>query len=471
LSLIEKVFAGREDIPEEINPICKNCIANCREKYTGFFSDIGIFHEDGFAVNCSFIPKDLNYWPIKLKEKLGEELWTEANALRSPLLWTEKELSDPSTGLPWKAWEFQRAPLLCTSNRIVLRFGRRLGKSSILASYILWYLFTSGGGRIIDPETGVLRRNLSILVMAPQKSHIQNIFDRIRAFISLNPQLADNICKDVQGSPQEIVFKSDSGRGKGNKISGFASGDASGSKGLSARGQDADLVIVDELAFISESVMKEVIAPILYTKASTSFIAASTPSGIPNDYFEEVCTKRPDFKEFYVPATERPDWEKVEEQMRKEFGASAEKWEKEVLARFSQAGVGVYKGTLINLAKNNKSYSEMRKDERRVYTFGVDWNKEHGTEIAIVGTSRQPPHRSELTYVENIPKKEFTSPYGGERIVELNRIWNPSWIYVDAGGGDGGQFLQFYGKVRGSKNKDDARLMTIVKAYDFGKNV
>jgi replicative DNA helicase len=268
-----------------------------------------------------------------------------------------------------------------------------------------------------------------------------------------------------------ITLITESGIGEGNALSGFASGDSSGSKGLSARGQDADLIILDEGAFISLEAIEGVVISILATRPTTRFIISSTPSGIANDYFENICIRRPDFAEFYVPTTKRPDWEIMAEQMAKEFGSSQEKYDREILAAFSPAGIGVYREDLVRLAQANYEYGQMRPSGAFVYTFGVDWNKEHGTEIVIVGTQKAEPHISYIVGVENIPKKENTSPRGISRIVELNQIWNPMWIYVDAGGGDGGQMLRYHGRSMVGKNILEARLKDIVKDFDFGSKL
>ena len=146
------------------------------------------------------------------------------------------------------------------------------------------------------------------------------------------------------------------------------------------------------------------------------------------EYFEKLCTKKPEYVEFYVPATQRPDWYKVEDKMRKEFGSSKDKWDREMLALFSQASEGVYKNSLVRAAQQNYQYGDMQPAPGFIYTMGVDWNKEHGTEIVIVGTQKAEPHVSWVVHAENIPKKDFDSPMGLDRIVTLNRQWMPQKI-------------------------------------------
>jgi hypothetical protein len=466
-----KIFNGKL-IPEDLYPKCKECIASCREKYHRFLDDDGTFYEDGFGVNCGFIPRGENYLGPDVKESLmlSDDEWLEANSYKNPALWAERNLLNPTNKEPFSFWPHQRLPAMCTSNRLVLRFGRRAGKSMILAIRILWYIFTGGGG-IKDPSTGKLRKNFDVIVLAPQKTHIDGLFKKIRTFLSLSPHLASSVDRDVKGSPQRITFLGPNGQ-PGSQISGYAAGEGSGRKALGARGEDADLVVVDESAWVSEDVMLGVIGPMLYTHPTSSIVVSSTPSGVP-DYFERLCEASRIFKEFYAPATARLDWPQIESEMKKLYGGSQEKWDREVLALFSQAGEGIFRQELINSAGESFEYEDAKPSSEFIYTFGVDWNKSHGTEIVIVGTHKAPPHISKLVYAENIPKKEFTAPLGLDRIVMLNRIWKPEWIEIDEGGGgdSASMLLQFHGKHERHRNKMDARLMKIVESYDFGSKI
>ena len=465
------IYTGRDDIPKNLHGVCEGCIHNARDKYNEFTSDSATYYEDGFGVQCSYIPPDEVFFPAKLKKSIPPEDFNQINSLKSALLWGEQNLLNPDNGKPWRAWSYQRGPLLCPCPRKCYRFGRRTGKTTLLSVEILWYLFTSCGGTLRDPDTKKIRKNLKVLLLAPQKSHIENVFDRIRAFLNLSPALSNCIDRNKRGSPQIISLLGEGQLGGGNMLSGFASGDSSGNKGLAARGQDADLVVMDEGAFVSKEVIENVINPILYTRPTTRFIISSTPSGIANDYFENICTKRPDFAEFYVPATSHPNWAEMEDQVKKDFGSSQEEWDKEVLAKFSPAGIGVYRGDLVKLAQHKYTYGQMLPNASQIFTIGVDWNKEHGTEIVVIATDKKAPHSSYVVWAENISKKEFTTPSGIGRIVELNRMWQPSWIYVDAGGGDGGQMLRYHGRAMAGKNPVDARLMNIVKSYDFASKI
>lgn len=457
-------------IPDDIHDICKECIASCRKKYNGFVGGDGTLYRDGFGINCSFIPKDLTFINKKAKNLLSKEEFTEVNAWQSAFLWAEHNLLNPDTGEPWKAREYQQAPALCTAQKVVMRWGRRMGKSVTLAILMAWYLFT--GGKIRDVESGKLIKKVQILLVAPQKSHVDELLGRLRLLISAVPKLQACIRRDVKGSPQIIEVSGENG-GPGNTIKGYASGDASGSKGTSIRGNDAHLIIIDEAAYVSPGVIKEVIRPILMTTPSTRMVWCSTPSGIAGDHFEEACLGMPEYKEFYSSSRKIPNFDLIKKSMIKEYGNSPDEWEREVEAKFPESGIGVYKKALVRGAQKDYSYDDMVPNGGMVYTLGIDWNKEKGTEIYVLGTEKAYPHLGQVVFAEKIAKKDFTTPMGIHRVIELNRLWKPAFIYVDEGG-DGStccQTLQFIGRDAAGKNITDARLMYIVKAYDFGSKV
>ena len=435
-----------------------------------------LFVIDEKNISCCFSSKDLAVGVRRLLARLGIITYIRVETLegRTSYCITEVKNENLDTNLYWdEIVSIEDLGEVPTAGLQVPEHHNYVNdvvehNTTILAVEILWYLFTAGGGTVRDATTNSIRNNIKVLLLAPQKSHVENIFDRIRAFLATSPALGACIDRNKRGSPQKITLVTESGIGEGSAISGFASGDSSGSKGLSARGQDADLIILDEGAYISLEAIEGVVISILATRPDTRFIISSTPSGLANDYFENICTKRPDFTEFYVPMTQRPDWEMMAGQMAKEFGSSSEQYDKEVLAAFSPAGIGVYREDLVRLAQAEYKYGQAKPNGAFVYTIGVDWNKEHGTEIAIVGTQKAEPHISYIVGVENISKKENTSPRGISRIVELNKIWNPMWIYVDMGGGDGGQMLRYHGRSMVGKNILEARLKDIVIDYDFG---
>lgn len=148
-----------------------------------------------------------------------------AKIIKDPVLWAEHTLKDPNTlnkplKLRWPQIKVLRDP----STKVVMRFGRRIGKTIALSVKMLHYAFTHAN---------------SVQILAtPYESQIKVVFDQLSGFIYSSPQLKDSI-KGSTKNPWEIVFKN------GARIKGFTAGTRSGAEGGSLRGQKADIIYLD----------------------------------------------------------------------------------------------------------------------------------------------------------------------------------------------------------------------------------
>ena len=223
--------------------------------------------------------------------------------------WCSRYLIDPDTGESWKPWPYQLVALENRSSRKFQRWARRTGKTKALAAEVLHYAHTFEAEY---PGTA--------LVLAPQKAHLANLFDTIRAFLSASPELNKLICRNKQGNPQIISFASASDR----LVPDFTiKGIACGEGGLSARGQDADKIFLEEAAWISGNVLNHVAMPILLTHERIELSAYSTPSGL-EDWFYHKCIE---YGAHHVPVHSRPDMnDERMESINKEFENCPEAW-------------------------------------------------------------------------------------------------------------------------------------------------
>ncbi len=165
----ETVFKSRQDIPAQLHPVCTKCIDRARQKYDGITSLDGMYYEDGFGVGCPYIPHDETYFPSRLRSQMSPDEWSMANSFKAALLWGEANLLDPDTQRPWRAWPYQRGPLLCQSPRKCYRFGRRClpGGTPILMADGSWKAIEE-----VRPGERVVSRN----------SKAQNVSKRVLNF-------------------------------------------------------------------------------------------------------------------------------------------------------------------------------------------------------------------------------------------------------------------------------------------------
>jgi replicative DNA helicase len=293
--------------------------------------------------------------------------------------------------------------------------------------------------------------NKKVLIVAPEEIMIHEIFDQFVKWEGTCPQIAASKAKYVKDTITWTLRN-------GSRIRGLTAGTKSGMAASSVRGQEADLIILDEADRLSNADITTIMSLLIHTNEYSDdikeFIAASTPTGL-DTKFREWCSK-PRFKEFHFPSSLIPGWNtQMEAEARDEHSAPNE-YEHEILADFGSAEAGLYPKQWLYRAQEladmfygntlGWDYESQLPKAGCVYTMGVDWNdKKNGVQIVVMeyDTSYVTPEdhkagirgRFRIAYRVGIGGTEFTQNQSMEKIIELNRIWQPKAIYVDDGFG------------------------------------
>lgn len=311
--------------------------------------------------------------------------------------------------------QFQKEFLSCTSPRKVLRIQRRAGKSHAMAMYALWYQFVHAKARI--------------RVVAPRESQVKELFDKMNEMIINSDILIHSVVK--RGSNDGTLYKKSPNMEfqftNGSTIRGITTGDKDGT---SVRSQSADLLILDEMDFISENQFAA-IYPLIATSSDTQLIQSSTPSGH-RSYFYQWCHD-PQYAEMH---RRYHDLETYDPETDEEFkrNMSKEQYEREVLAEFTLQESGVFPNEQIDMALEDYEFDHMPPPPS-IYTFGIDWNESiQGVHIVIV---RYEPHHNKyrVSNIVIVPPSEFTQIVQVNKIIELYELYKPRKIVMDEGFG------------------------------------
>jgi hypothetical protein len=398
-----------------------------------------------------------------------EELLSEipqdvlSEIIDSPILWAETLLMTPKKRVPFEA-NFVQEQILGSRRRFnVIRVHRRAGKSYALA--------------ILALHASLTRRGTEVLVIAPGGAQIANVFDTIRDFMGENSWMQEYKVEDRRNLPQRISFKN------GSKIQGFTTAARSKGQAMTLRGQGADIVLIDEGAYLNEDDWPA-ITPIMQgdmnRRQKTKVYIASTPAYTRGKYYE-YCTEprlKKAWNEIFVPIDKNPSVtaEFVEEC--RSTCTSEMEWAREYLAQFPELGEGVFPKSMVEGCQRVYSYAAhlqtareqtMRREKPPVRTIGVDWDKYnkdgHGPTIVVLETVGS--YRYRLIYKEEIPQSSFSLTNAVNRVIELNEIFRPEWIYVDRGYGDM-QVEEFH---KYGKQFPKSGLLKKVVGVQFGENV
>lgn len=403
---------------------------------------------------------------------LSEQEVAEYVVLNQPQLWAKVYLD-------WEARDYQLAILFegKNSKKLVLRLGRRLGKTECMCILILWHAF-------VQPNKGD-NNQYDILIVTPFETQVDLIFDRLHQLIDMSPYFKNSVSRDVYHR-LELA--------NGTNITGLTAGSKSGSGAANTRGQRADLIILDEVDYMGSSEITNIINIRNEAPERIKIIAASTPSGRRDDYYKwcqgAVKTYEPsqadidnfDFTGYEVntkPQGQNNGWVQVYApsivnsellKMNDDTGLSfldelkqeltEMRFKQEVLAEFGEEEMGVYQKQHIDYALRMGTLSEhkymshfsdeemalwLRDRRKKILILGVDWDKySAATNMVIMELDKHWVHPE--TGIEEprilvrdrieIPRSNFTYTNAIERIVELNEVLDFDWISVDRGYGE-----------------------------------
>lgn len=438
------------DLPFDVDKVdeqCHECVRAQLKKYDGFIDSEGRDCTGKFLVPCKGIPKDPSK-NTELRKLFDNESWGEFLSSTSSVHFAAQKLKINND--PWIARWYQEKILRCSASRRVLRCARRSGKSDAISIDVVYRMFTQKG--------------IKIVLIAPHKPQVEEIMNRVKGFIDSSSTLSECKVRDRAAPYYEIVISG------GSRIRGFAVGSVGGSEGVSVRGQDADVILVEEMSYVDSKALKGAVMPILQTSPDTALIGFSTPTGA-HDVFYEFCKQSPEYIEFHYNYKVLPWWKKVEAD--RHLYTEAE-WTAEFLAEFFSQEDGVYKTSYVDQALKSYRYEEFVYNPRWRYVIGTDWNEVHGTEILTLGWN---PAGGMFRVVDAIcvEKSEYTQLSGVAKLIEMVKKWHPAFVYIDAGGGGSTneEVLRktSYSHRRPGGDPQIAKLLDILKKYDSGASV
>lgn len=453
---------------------CKVCQISHIEKYKKAYPshpveserkqalDSTAFPTHPFQITCPLIPDSYVEYGKALTNLSGKEV--------ESILPNIDPVEFAKRFLRWKPRAHQELALRCQSKKKVYRFGRRSGKSDVLCVEILYHAFTKIR-EFYDTDLNDLVMGIKILICCPFDSQVSEIFKRLKDLLENNPELKKTY-KYRQSPYHQIVFEN------GAIISGFTTGT---NGAASVRGQDAHVIILDEVDYMSIKDF-ETIIPIANSHADCLIRAASTPSGLKSKFYN-WCIENPDWKEFYFPtavidetpfAQTRLDWKTLRREMRRE--CTSDSWMQEVMAMFISNADGVFASPIIVKSIGDYTYQQMREAYIQgtlmsgfKFSLGVDWNSSFGTWICITGY--HPAVGLQVMEIVNVPKQDFTQLSGLQKITELLSFWKPSYIYVDKGhGATQWETLRMW-SIKQPAGSYEFTVCSKIKAYDFGSKI
>lgn len=311
----------------------------------------------------------------------------------------------------------------------VLRLGRRAGKTFSMALVALHYAYTTNHGRV--------------LVLTPMKPQGGLIYQEMMRFIEASDVVSQSVVRNVTSPQYEIELTN------GSTIRFFSTGMKSGGRSDVTRGQEAHIIILDEMDYMGDEDLEAIFAMMQKTSENQpdkQMIGASTPSG-KRGVFWRWCTDRTGdnvFREFWFPSYVNPHWDiKMEKFFRNEYTEMG--YRHEVEADWGDNVDGVYPRRLVDLSFDYEyAYSPRPSGDPDVfYVMGVDWDKYGaGTNMVVLEVypedypDKRMAGRAKVFYRVETAREEYTLIMAVERIIKMDEVFHFKHIYVDRGFGE-----------------------------------
>jgi len=300
---------------------------------------------------------------------------------------------------------YQSELLSCRSKRIVACWARQTGKTTAIAVKVIHFAFT-------NPKTTTL-----IVSRGLRQSMI--MFGIIENLIMKHPILRKSVTKSTR---TQIQLTNES------QITALPCGP----DGASLRGFTADLVVMDETAFMPEDVIASVIFPMLAT-TDGSAIMLSTPWGRDHIYYRSF--KNPNYWSQHVKAEQCPlITQTFLDEQRRDIGELRYRMEYE--AEFVEDENSFFKQDLIRNCIEDYDLidDEQLTTEDKIpgnYCLGADFGKK--VDYSVVALLKQEENeRSRLIHLKQFP---LGTPYTDivAYLQRLNQKLDINKGYVDQG--------------------------------------
>lgn len=354
---------------------------------------------------------------------------------------------------------YQTLMLRNPSTRKVMRLGRRMGKSYSLAMLILWYAYTNKDARVI--------------VISPMKTQVGLLFEAIQEFREEAPLVDEAIKRAVTAPQYEMEFTN------GSTVRFFTSGMKSGGKADVARGQEGDLIVLDEMDYMGPEDLVALMAMLQTTskKKTTrkALVGASTPTGLQSKFWEWNTKPESGFEAFWFPSYCNPEWTQETEDEMRMFYSDPNHYRHEIEADWGEPAAGVYPRHALDRAFVAPGWPyKLEYNPESHYIMGVDWDK-YGAGVNLVileicGRNYEDERcagKIRLAFREEIIKGEFTYTAAVDRILYLDSVFHMDWIYVDRGAGE--MQLEVI-KKRGMEDPRANNIHKRVKGFQFSES-
>lgn len=310
--------------------------------------------------------------------------------------------------------------------------------SECMALMTLWFAWTQINR---NPNRRSEEDRYKILIICPYEEQVDLIFERLQQMVYSSPILSNSVKRNIH---HRIELHN------GSIIKGMTAGSKTNTGAAGTRGQYADVLILDEVDYMVDSDITNIINIANEDPGRIKIITASTPTGRRGMFYRWCTGKVKGWAHFHKPSTVNKRLMKVNPDTGQTYMDDLKdeltdlRYLQEVMAEFGEEQSGVYAKRYIDLAIELGRHLEIKyytvnnplPKSMNPRILGVDWDivqatpnlygLEFNSDIGIF----VPIYRKE------IPRHEFSLTKAVGEIIASDEAFNWDWIMVDRGMGE-----------------------------------
>lgn len=305
-------------------------------------------------------------------------------------------------------WDKWQQKVLNHEGNITIRAGRQVGKSVVVAEKAARF--------------AINHPNTITLVIAASQRQSGLLFEKIKFTLEIENQLLDATLTKIELKNGSRIYSLPAGK-----------------TGAFIRGFTLDLLIVDEAAYVAESVFRSIVPMIAVSKKERGFgdiILLSTPFGKKGFFYESFGDKS--FKSFHISSEKCKRIAKkflAKERNKLTRAQYAQEWQGEFVDDYTQ----FFTSVLVKNAMSIKNWSLKDKTPGSGLYLGVDVARYGGDEnafvvVELVGYGDQ----SRLKVIKVLTTNLVSTVNTIGRVIELDNEFHFKKIFIDDAGVGGG---------------------------------
>jgi hypothetical protein len=309
----------------------------------------------------------------------------------------------------------------------------------------------------------VTRPNYRVIIVTPYMAQVDLMYSDIWQILGHGGLRSTEEIREAFGiertlrKPAEITFRN------GSIIRMFTAGANSGGNANTVRGQEADLLVLDELDFFGDPDLSAIMPMLQDTSEEKVYektlLISSTPNGRRDLFYAIIDPDNPNsgVKEYWFSCYANPLFNKDGEENARQLAKTESQFEHEYIASWGDVAIGVFRHQILVSSEFDYKY-QMGRDPKHGgdhIILGIDWDKYGaGVNFCIIqqlgSWAKEDMGKYKVIQRYELPRDKVTDVLGAgvREAIMLDQKFDFDYVYTDRGYGERQyeELIDYFGK-------------------------